>query len=335
MICARILCSLLFAAALAACSENLGGGSTMPGTAANNGVPLQQVTPVPGATATPIPVSASNVATIGDNVDPQALPNVMGWGGSIAFLKAMSSTSPVSNPKRSQASDTTSPNSISIGITTSVVEPSDTPHFNLTSSKRHAKHESRPTALLFISVMATSDLALAKYPKIALDVPHDIVIKHRNDTFALALFDPEQKVRAYRLAIAERDLSSPAPGSRPTPIPTSTPTPVPTASPTTTPFGTSLTLPQMTTPKPVSTLPPEYVAFQATAATLMLKADRPVVFALYAITPYATPSPSPEVSPGGSPTSAAKSTPSIPAIAPPLSSSTSSPQATSKPIVVI
>ena len=334
MIYARILCSLMLAAALAACSENLGGGSTMPGTATNNGAPLQPVTAAPGATATPIPVSASNVATIGDNVDPQALPNVKGWGGSIAFPKVTSSTSPVSNQKRSQASDTTSAHSIPIGITTSVVEPSDTPRFSHNSSKRHAKHQSGPTPLLFISVMATSDLALATYPKIAINVPHDIAIKHHADTFALALFDPEQRVRAYQLAIAERDLSSPAPGSMPTPIATSTPTPVPTVSPTTTPFGASLTPPQMT-PKPVSTLPPEYVAFQSTAATLMLKANRPVVFALYAVTPHATPAPSPEPSPSGSPTSAANSTPSIPAIAPPSSSSTSSPQATSKPIVVI
>src|ERR1035438_1894936 len=114
MTCARILCSLMLAAALAACSENLGGGSTMPGTATNNGAPLQPVTAAPGATATPIPVSASSVATIGDNVDPQALPNVKGWGGSIAFPKVTSSTSPVSNQKRSQASDTTSAHSIPI-----------------------------------------------------------------------------------------------------------------------------------------------------------------------------------------------------------------------------
>src|ERR1035438_3916836 len=165
MTCARILCSLMLAAAAAACSENLGGGSTLPGTVASNGVPLQQVTAAPGATATPIPVSASNVATIGDNVDPQALPNVKGWGGSIAFPKATSSTSPVPNPKRSQAPDTTSPSSIPIGITTSVVEPSDAPHFNPNSSKKRAKHESGPTPLLFISVMATSNLTRSEEHK--------------------------------------------------------------------------------------------------------------------------------------------------------------------------
>jgi hypothetical protein len=240
------------------------------------------------------------------------------------------------NPKRSRAPDPTSPTSIPIGITTSVIEPSDAPHFSLNSSRRHAKHESGPTPLLFISVMATSDLTLATYPKLAINVPHDTAIKHHADTFALALFDPEQKVKVYQLAVAERDFSSPAPGSMPTPIAMSTLAPVPTASPTTTPFGASLTPPQITTPKPVSTLPPEYVAFQATAAALVLKADRPVVFALYAIRPQATPSPAPEASPGTSPTSpTANPTPSIPAIAPPVPSSTISPQATSKPIVVI
>jgi hypothetical protein len=145
--------------------------------------------------------------------------------------------------------------------------------------------------LLFISIMATSDLTLATYPKIAITVPDVIAVKHRADTFALALFDPEQKARAYRLDVAERDLSSPDPGSMPTLIATSTPTPVPTASPASAPFGASLAPPPMTNPKPVSTLPPEYVAFQATATTLTLKADRPAVFALYAIAPRATPSP--------------------------------------------
>jgi hypothetical protein len=161
--------------------------------------------------------------------------------------------------------------------------------------------------LLFISLLATSDVAFDHYPAIAVDVPRDIVAKHRNDLFALALYDPEQKDKSYRLAVAERDLSSPAPGT----MPSATPTPTPTATPTLQPNGPNAAL--SFTPPPVGTglgadsLPPERVAFQATATNLTLRANRPVVFALYAVAPTPTPSPSPSAKPGASAAPAAAS----------------------------
>jgi hypothetical protein len=290
----------LFVAGLAACSGNLGGGqSTLPGgPMGSNNSNVQQITPP----ATPTPVSASNVASLGDTVAPQALPTVMGYGGSIAFPKPIPAPSPSPNSKATVApSDDAPAGPISVGVTAAVVEPSDAPHFNPASAKKHAKHDpAAPTPLLFISLLATADVTLGQYPSIAVNVPRDIYAKHRGDTFGLALYDPEQKGKVYQLAVALRDLSSPPPGSQPTVPPTAAPSPTPT--PTATPFGNFQT---SFTPPPVgsglgssgTTLPPERVAFQTTAAILSLKADRPVVFALYALAPQPSPSPSPSVGP--------------------------------------
>src|ERR1035438_5999296 len=119
---ARVFWSLLGCAALAACSGNLGGGqSTLPGAPQNGTNPQGIAT----AAATATPVSASNVATIGDaNLAPQALPAVAGWGGSIAFPKPTAAPSPAPDPKASLAPADVAPgNPVSVGITSSVVEP--------------------------------------------------------------------------------------------------------------------------------------------------------------------------------------------------------------------
>ena len=226
MIFARVFWPLLGCAALAACSGNIGGGqSTLPGTLQNGTNPQGLAT---GVAATPTPSSASNVATVGANPATQALPTVAGWGGSIAFAKPSAAPSASPNPKASSAAaDAGGGNSASIGVTASVVEPSDAPHFSA-GSKRHSKHDAgAPTALFFISLLAPSDIAFAQYPKIAVDVPRDVIAKHRDDVFALALYDPERKDKTYRLAVAERDLSRPGPQSLPsaTPVPTPMPTP--------------------------------------------------------------------------------------------------------------
>jgi hypothetical protein len=293
----RVFWPLVFAAALAACSGNIGGGqSTLPGTL-QNGTNPQQIGQVQ-ATATP--VSASNVATVGDNVAPQPLPAIAGWGGSIAFPKPTSSASASPNPKASAAAAEAAPGtSISVGITASVVEPSDAPHLGRAAGKRHAKHDSSsPTGLLYLSLLATSDVAFNEYPEIVVDVPREIAAQHREELFALALYDPEQKDKAYRLAVAERDLSSPGPEMAASAAPS------PTAAATmlfNAPGG-----PPAFTPPPVGTgldsasLPPERVAFKPTAATLTLRANRPVVFALYAIAPAPSPSPSPSPKPASS-----------------------------------
>jgi hypothetical protein len=303
---ARIFWPLVATAMLAACSGNLGGGqSTLPGTP-QTGTNVQQIAPPP-ATATPS--SASNVATIGDNVAPQALPNILGWGGSIEFPKPSPAPAASPNPKATPtANAAATATAISIGITAGVVDPPDAPKFDTESAKRRGK-SGGPTALFFVSLLATSDVTLSSYPKFAFEVPRDIAAKHRDDTFALALYDPGQKDKAFRLAVAERDLSSPSPGSQPV----ASVTPVPTAMPTPIQNG-----PMMLTPPPVGaesvgdTLPPEHVAFGPTVATLALKANRPIVFALYAIQP--SPSPSPSTSPSGktspSPTPRSSASPS-------------------------
>jgi hypothetical protein len=313
---ARFFWPLVCLAALAACSGNIGGGqSTLPGTLPNGTNP-QQIAP---AAATATPVSASNVATVGDNaVASQALPLIQGWGGSISFPKPSAAPSPSPNPKASASpTDATVPNAVSIGITSSVVEPSDAPHLGSAAAKRRAKHDSStPSGLLYISLLATSDVAFAEYPKIAVDVPRDVVAKYRDDVFALALYDPEQKTKAYRLAVAERDLSSPDPQTLPSA------TPVPTPAPSPTPFGVQ-NGPGAFTPPPVgsgldsSSLPPERIAFKAAAANLTLRANVPAVFALYAISASPSPSPSPKATGAGA---------SSPAIAPsPAPSSSVSP----------
>jgi hypothetical protein len=332
----RVFWPLVFVAALlAACSGNLGGGqSTLPGAPQSGTNTIQQVTqPI----ATPTPVAASNVATLGNTVAPQVLPTVQGYGGSIAFPKPSATPSPASSQKSSGPSDDSAP--LSIGITSSTVEPSDAPHFSPTSGKRHARHDPNAlTPLLFISLMSTSDVTLNEYPKIAVDVPREVATKHRDDTYALALYDPEAKSKSYQLAIAERDYSSPAPGSTPTPVPT----PVPTPSPTATPFG-MFNGPTTFTPPPIgaglgsSGLPPQHVAFRATAATLTMRANRPVVFALYAIPPQPSPSPSPSPKASGSPLPGASGSPAPAASPSPLPSSSASPPTagpTSKPVSI-
>lgn len=317
---ARVFWPLVLAAALAACSGNLGGGqSTLPGMP-QGGTNVQQIQP---AAATPTPVSASNVATVGDTLTPQALPAINGWGGTIAFAKPSSPPSASPNPKSTAtatpgAAASISP--VSIGITTSVVEPTDAPRLGSGTKGRAKRDRNSISALFFISLLATADVTLGEYPKIAVTVPREIAATHRDDTYALALYDPEQKEKSYRLAVAERDLSSPLPGTLPA-APAATP--VPTAVPAPTPFGMS-NGPSAFTPPPVGpeaagdSLPPEYVAFTATEMVLKLKANRPVVFALYAVPPQPTPSPSgspagkTSASPAPSPTTTAGSPAPVP-----------------------
>jgi hypothetical protein len=165
-------------------------------------------------------------------------------------------------------------------------------------------------------------------------VPRDIASKHRDDSYALALYDPEQKDKSYHLGIADRDFSSPLPGTLPTAAPTPRPTPTQTPTPFGAPFGAT-----GFTPPPIGQglgsnsggLPPEHVAFMGTAATLALKANRPVVFALYAIPPTPTPSPSPSPKGGASPSPSPAASGASPSPVPSASAST---VPTSKPVEV-
>jgi hypothetical protein len=323
---ARFLWLLVFSAALAACSGNLGGGqSTLPGMpqTGTNGT-QQQLAPAP---ATPTPNSASNVATVGDTLAPQALPGINGWGGSIAFSKPAASPAASPNSKSTATPVPATPGgAVSVGITASVVEPTDAPHFGTASAKRRDKHDPNAiTPLFFISLLATSDLTLDEYPKISVNVPRDVASAHRDDLFALALYDPEQKEKAYRLAVAERDLSSPLPGSAPTPVVTAVPTPAPAPTPFGMPNGAvSFTPPPIGPQLSGESLPPEYVAFTATQTPLKLKANRPVVFAFYTVPPPPSPSPSASPAPAVSASPSAASSTASP-------SSSALPTASTKP----
>jgi hypothetical protein len=299
----RILGLLAGAAWLAACSGNIGGGqSTLPGAAPSG---LSGVQGFSQPTPTPTPVSASNVATIGDTVAAQPLPAVMGWSGSIAFAKPIPGPSPSPNASATPAEPGPSGGPVTIGITAAVVEPSEAPRFRDAAgagsgSGKHASGAAK--GLLFISLLSTADVTLGEYPKITVEMPRDVAAKYRDRPFALALFDPGTKAKSYVLDVAQRDMSSPAPGS----LPVATPTPTPAATPTATPGGMMPMGMSAFTPPPIgggvagAGLPPEHVAFLGTAATLTLKANRAVVFAVYAA-PAPSPSPSPLRSPLASP----------------------------------
>jgi hypothetical protein len=326
---ARVFWPVAIMAALAACSGEIGGGqSTLPGGMPSGG--SNSVQQIAQATATATPVSASNVATLGDIVAPQQLPTVQGWGGTIAFLKptaaatASASAKPTSTPVGGQT-----PTSVSIGITAAVVEPTDAPTFG---SKHRGKREPGGVdALFFISLLATADASLSQLPAIAINVPRDVMAKHRDDVFALALYDPEAG-KTFRLAVAERDLASEAPGMLPTAAP---PSPTPTS--TMAPFG--MANGGILTPPPVgqglgssAVLPPERIAFKPGAQALVLKANRPVVFALYAVAPPPTPTPTPTAKPTATarPASGVAS-PSPPPTKPNAEASSATPTSTASP----
>ncbi|MGB8267103.1 MAG: hypothetical protein WCE44_12300 [Candidatus Velthaea sp.] len=285
--------SLAFAAALAACSGNIGGGSsTLPGSGAS---PISQVAQ---PTATPTPLVANNIVTYGDPkiAGPQPLPTIQGYGGTITFA------APAATPKGGQSP-------VAIGITAGIVAPTDAPVFDPAAETRKKNFlaglkrtdKSAPVPLFYISLVATSDVTLHEYPQLAIDVPRDIVLKYREGSFGLALFDPAKKTKRYDLAVAERDSSSPAPATAASRAPSPVPSASPTAPPTLQPGQSPTPLPS---PKPSATptLPPQRIAFTGTAVDLELVANRPVVFALYAIpVPKPSPSPSPKPRPSGSP----------------------------------
>jgi hypothetical protein len=289
--------SLALAATLAACSGNLGGGSsTLPGSGAS---PISQVAQ---PTATPTPLQASSIVTYGDpNVSgPQPLPTIAGYGGEITL------PIPATTPKGGQQP-------VPIGITAGIVQPTDAPVFDpAAEARRHnfllglkKADESAPVPLFFISIVATADVTLKELPKFAIDVPRDIVLKYRRGTFGLALFDPAKKSKHYALAVVDLDERSPAPLASSAPV--GSPSPVPSVSPSIAaspspspsplrPGQTAVPAGRTPAPKATATLPPQRIAFKTAASELQLVANRPVVFALYAI-PVLKPSPAPSPSP--------------------------------------
>ncbi len=284
---------ILLGAALAACSGNFGSGTTPPNGLLPSGN-LAGINPTP----TPTPNSASNIVTYGSSTSFQPLPTVGGYGGAIAF--------PVPSPKPSGFAD------IAVGATLSVVRPPDIPDLNLVTKGKKTKRERPARALAYITLLPTHDMTLESYPRIAIDVPRDVVTTYRENELGLALYNASSKEGTFRLAAAELDMSSPPPTASPNPSAPPPPTAIPvSASPTPSgsprPSASPTVLPSGVTPSPGATgsgaavpsasptLPPERIVFAGTAATLKLVANRPVVFALYAL-PVATPAPTPRAS---------------------------------------
>jgi hypothetical protein len=335
---------ILSGAALAACSGNFGSGTTPPGTLLPSG-PLSGIAPTPS----PTPNSASAIVTYGDTDAFQTMPTVEGYGGAIAF--------PVPSPKPSGFE------AVPVGVTVGVLSPSDTPDLNLATAGTHpVKRERRARALVYISLLATRDITLSSFPRIAVDVPRDIVTTFKEDEIQLALYNGGTKDKTYRLAVAEHDLASPPPTPTPRPGAPLPPTPIPglpalpsavpgvPAPPSAGPSGSfpppgsplplggtpppggpgGVPLPGASAgPSPSPTLPPQRIVFAATATSLKLAANVPLVFAVYAYPkPEATPSPHPSGSGSPGPAASASGAPgAVPSGAAPAASGASTPAA--------
>ncbi len=105
------------------------------------------------------------------------------------------------------------------------MRPTDAPDLNLNSgtAKKGTKRERPARQLVYITLLPTHDMTLESYPRIAIDVPRDIVSVYRENEFGLALYNAGAKDTTFRLAVAELDTSTPPP--TPTPNPSAPPPP--------------------------------------------------------------------------------------------------------------
>jgi hypothetical protein len=312
---------VVLGAAVAACSGSFGSGTGLPNTMA---------TPNFGGNASPTPPSTSSsvIVTYGESTAFQSLPEVGGYGGSIAFPKAPEPTaapSPKGKPKK-DATPEPGPAAVavSIGATLSIVKPQDGPDLNFLSGKgkRKRNRELPARAFAYITLLPTHDATLESYPRIQIDVPREVASQYRDGEFGLALWNSGEKDTKYRLAVAELDTAStpppirqtasvaapagsPGASAKPGATATSTPTPAPTSAGKIA-FGSpapgSSASPGAgigaTAPSAAPTLPPARLLFAGTATPLKLMANRPAVFALYAL-PHPT-VPKASVAPGAS-----------------------------------
>jgi hypothetical protein len=328
--------ALAIGAGVAACGGSFGSGSTMPTTLSS---PNFGVTPTPS----PTPSAQSNILTIGTSTAFQTLPEIGGYSGQIAFP----AVAPDTPPPKGTPNPSPSPVSIAIGATLSVVKPNDGPDLNLESGTgSHKKTRERPArALAYLELLPTHDVTLASYPRITLDIPREIASQYRDGEFGLALWNSGEKDSAYRLAVAEIDaVATPPPATVRKVVAQATVTATASSSASAVPSATpSLPPPLMRnvppgmggnvpvagpngvsappgaaapTPAPTATLPPERILFAGTATSLKLIANRPAIFALYALPhPRATPAPSaaatsaPAAGSSSAPTPAAGSAP--------------------------
>jgi hypothetical protein len=304
---------------MAACSGSFGSGSNSP-------IPLGSLGPSGPATPTPPSTSSTVVLTYGDNDGFQNLPEVGGYAGSIAFPKAPPPTVPPS-PKPAKGGGSPSPApaptavSIAVGATLFVSKPDEGPDLNFAGGKGKSRssraHPAR--ALAYIKLLPTHDITLETYPRFVIDIPRDLASQYRDGEFGLALWNSGEKDANYRLAVAERDASSSPPPivrASAAPIPTVPPSGAGTGTVTATigpapspsapagrlsfgsaqsgasagPSGSAGVAPAMAS----ATLPPQRLLFAGTVTTLHLVANRPAIFALYALpNPSQTAPPSP------------------------------------------
>jgi hypothetical protein len=326
---------ILAGAGLAACSGSLGSSGAMPAALSS---PNFGGNPTPA----PSPSAASAVLTYGDNANFQELPEVGGFGGAIAFPTAGPATPAPANSK-AKGSPTPAPAptavEIAMGVTLSIHKPEDGPDLNLAGGKGH-KHKGREhpaRALCYIEILPTHDATLTEYPRVAVDIPREIATEYRDGEFGIALWNSGEKDSVYHLHVANLDTTAPPPPSAhvsehspvthesptgsntapPTPASAVTPppgvfTPTPTPTPTRMPNG------QMPTNAPSGgpghglahasaepTLPPQRILFASTQIPLHLVANRPAIFAVYALPQQTDASPTPLPSPSRKPGAAA------------------------------
>ena len=273
---------LVLAGTIAACSGNIGGGSSaVPGA----GVP-GQVGPLASAVALPsgTPSSASGTVNVAPSAGPQTLPNVGGYTASIAF-------------PQTTASPTTMDAVSSLNLPQNVPAP-----FDLSAGKRRGflgigKGRKGPAspykALLYISLVPAKTVTFDHLPQLVFGIPQGVVASLGDKwDVGLGFYDPDDKSKKFKLAIADRIAVS----TPPTPISSAsaTPAPTPSASPAPNPSGSR---PGSSTPTPVPTPTIALVAvgFAGPAIPLTMQANKVYVFVLYGIV-----APAPRPTSGGS-----------------------------------
>jgi hypothetical protein len=316
---------VVLGAALAACSGSFGSGSGLPQTLG---------TVAPGnPTPSPTPNSTSVILTVGESTAFQPIPEIGGYTAQLAFPKVAPEPAKAPSGKGSDKATPAAaptPVAVSIGATLSIMKPADGPDLNFESGKGRKKrtrdHPAR--ALAYITLLPTHDVTLESFPRIILDVPREIASQYRDGEFGLALWNSGEKDAKYRLAVAELDKSATpppsvaravaavAPAASGSPAAgTVTPSPAPSSSATTVvrgappgmsgtapvtgpnaPGGAAGAVPGGAVPSAAPTLPPAHILFAGTAAQLKLVANRPAVFAVYALPHPATASAAPAAS---------------------------------------
>jgi hypothetical protein len=317
---------VVFGADLAACSGSFGSGSGLPQTMGT----LSPGNPTPS----PTPSSTSVILTVGESTAFQSIPEIGGYSAQLAFPKVAPETKAPSAKGSDKGTPAAAPTpvAISIGATLSVTKPSDGPDLNFESGKGRKKRtrEHPARALAYITLLPTHDVTLESFPRLILDVPREVASQYRDGEFGLALWNSGEKDSKYRLAVAELDKSAtpppsviravaaatPAASGSPAAVTAASPTAASTASPPSkaVPPGLSGTAPVTgpsapggvaspgtggPVPSAAPTLPPAHILFAGTATQLKLVANRPAVFAVYAL-PHPAAAAATSASPGAS-----------------------------------